>query len=133
MSKVTKPLSPAVEHSAIGICTLAPDRPRADVGVCRACIEQGLFDALMPAETVRVRLTWTETDTYEATGELDARRMRALGYDPAVTQSIALYLKAADDFDGDDWYSWHSEFSDGASRVDGEPTVLESVRIEPQP
>jgi hypothetical protein len=38
---------PAVEHSAIGICTLAPDRPHADVGLCRACIEQGLFDALV--------------------------------------------------------------------------------------
>jgi hypothetical protein len=40
-------------HSATGVCTLAPERPRADVGLCRACIEQGLFDALMNAESPR--------------------------------------------------------------------------------
>jgi excisionase family DNA binding protein len=37
---------PATAHSTIGICTLAPRRPHADVGLCRACLEQGLFDAL---------------------------------------------------------------------------------------
>ena len=36
-------------HSVTGICTLAPDRPRADVGLCRVCLEQGLFDALVRA------------------------------------------------------------------------------------
>ena len=35
------------EHSSVGVCTLAPDRPRADVGLCRACVEQGLFDQLV--------------------------------------------------------------------------------------
>jgi hypothetical protein len=35
------------EHSKIGICTLAPRRPHADVGICRACLEQGLFDAIV--------------------------------------------------------------------------------------
>jgi hypothetical protein len=40
-------LAPAVEHSSTGICTLAPKRPHADVGICRACFEQGLFDALL--------------------------------------------------------------------------------------
>jgi hypothetical protein len=40
------------EHSKIGICTLAPKRPRQDVGICRACLEQGLFDAVLK-ETVR--------------------------------------------------------------------------------
>ena len=34
-------------HSGTGICTLAPDRPHADVGLCRACVEQGLFNDLM--------------------------------------------------------------------------------------
>ncbi len=42
-----EPLAPAVEHSSTGICTLAPKRPHADVGICRACLEQGLFDALL--------------------------------------------------------------------------------------
>lgn len=42
-------LPPATAHSTIGVCTLAPDRPRADVGLCRACIEQGLFDAWVAA------------------------------------------------------------------------------------
>lgn len=39
--------APATEHSATGICTLAPERPHADVGICRACMEQGLFDDLV--------------------------------------------------------------------------------------
>jgi hypothetical protein len=42
---------PAVEHSSTGICTLAPERPHADVGICRACFEQGLFDALLNGAT----------------------------------------------------------------------------------
>ena len=29
-----------VEHSSAGICSLAPDRPNADVGLCMACIDQ---------------------------------------------------------------------------------------------
>jgi hypothetical protein len=37
---------PVLTHSATGICTLAPDRPHADVGICRACVEQGLFDGI---------------------------------------------------------------------------------------
>ena len=44
-------ITPAVEHSSTGICTLAPERPRADVGICRACFEQGLFDALLNGES----------------------------------------------------------------------------------
>ena len=36
-------------HSSLGICTLAPERPRADVGICRACFEEGLFDAALNA------------------------------------------------------------------------------------
>ena len=38
-------LPPATEHSKNGICTLAPKRRWQDVGICRACLEQGLFDA----------------------------------------------------------------------------------------
>jgi hypothetical protein len=34
-------------HSAQGICTLAPKRPHQDVGICRACLELGLFDAVV--------------------------------------------------------------------------------------
>jgi putative phage-type endonuclease len=29
-----------IEHSREGVCDLAPDRPNADMGICRACIEQ---------------------------------------------------------------------------------------------
>jgi|HubBroStandDraft_3_1064219.scaffolds.fasta_scaffold1922744_2 hypothetical protein len=39
-------LPPATEHSKTGICTLAPRRRRQDVGICRACLDQGLFDEL---------------------------------------------------------------------------------------
>jgi hypothetical protein len=35
------------EHSKTGVCTLAPKRKHQDVGLCRACVEQGLFDAMI--------------------------------------------------------------------------------------
>ena len=38
------------QHSTTGICTLAPDRPHADVGICRVCLEDGLFDAVLAHE-----------------------------------------------------------------------------------
>lgn len=48
------------EHSSAGICTLAPDRPRADVGICRACLEAGLFDAFFAELAESAAIDWAE-------------------------------------------------------------------------
>ena len=88
-------------------------------------------EASEPAETVRVRVTWSETVWMEGTRELDAVRMRRLGYDPADKASVEKYLNDAEDFEGDDWWPWHSEFADVGRRVDSDNATIESVTIEP--
>ena len=80
-------------------------------------------------ETVRVRVTWCETVWCEGERELDAARMRRLGYDPADTASVEKYLDEAEDFEGDDWYPWHSEFADVGKRIDADNATIESVEI----
>jgi hypothetical protein len=82
-------------------------------------------------DVVRVRVTWSEIVTREAARDLDAARMRRLGYDPRDPGSIARYLQAADSLDGDDWYPWHSEFSEDARRIDTDNAEISSVTIEP--
>jgi hypothetical protein len=42
-----------------------------------------------PGDTIRVRVRWSEIVTREASRELDATRMRRLGYDPQDPHSIA--------------------------------------------
>ena len=82
-------------------------------------------------DVVRVRVRWSEIVTREAARDLDATRMRRLGYDPRDPNSIARYLQAADSLDGDDWYPWHSEFSEDARRIDTDNAEISSVTIEP--
>lgn len=82
-------------------------------------------------DVVRVRVRWSEIVTREAAGDLDAARMRRLGYDPCDPESIARYLQAADSLDGDDWYPWHSEFSEDARHLDTDNAEISSVTIEP--
>jgi hypothetical protein len=82
-------------------------------------------------DDVRVRVRWSEIVTREATRDLDAARMRHLDYDPRDPDSIARYLQAADSLDGDDWYPWHSEFSEDARRIDVDNAEISSVTIEP--
>jgi hypothetical protein len=84
-----------------------------------------------PGEVVRVRVRWSEVITSEATRDLDATRMRRLGYDPHDPDSVTRYLQDADGFDGNDWYPWHSEFSEHARRIDADQTEIRSVTIEP--
>jgi hypothetical protein len=79
---------------------------------------------------VRVRVTWSEIVTSEAARDLDAARMRRLGYDPQNPDTIVRYLQEADSFDGDDWYPWHSEFSEHARRIDADHAEIRSVTIE---
>ena len=79
---------------------------------------------------VRVRVRWSEIVSSEAVGELDAVRIRRLGYDPQDPHSIARYLRDADSFDGDDWFPWHSEFSEHARRIDADNAEISSVTIE---
>jgi hypothetical protein len=83
-----------------------------------------------PGGLIRVRLTWSEIVTSEATRDLDATRIRRLGYNPQDPDSIARYLRDADSFDGDDWYPWHSEFSGHARRIDAYSAEISSVTIE---
>lgn len=83
------------------------------------------------AETVRVCVVWSEVVTREAARDLDATRMRRLGYDPQDPDSVTRYLQDADDFDGDDWYPWHSEFSEHARRIDVGDAEIISVTVEP--
>jgi hypothetical protein len=83
------------------------------------------------AEVVRVRLTRSEIVTREASRDLDATQMRRLGYDPRDPESIKQYLQDADDFDGDDWYPWHSEFGEHARHIDTDNAEISSVSIEP--
>lgn len=84
-----------------------------------------------PGDLIRVRVVWSEVVTHEATRDLDAARIRRLGYDPQDPDSIARYLQDADSFDGDDWYPWHSEFSEHARRIDADDAEISSVTIEP--
>ena len=83
-----------------------------------------------PGDLIRVRVRWSEIVTSEATRDLDATRIRRLGYDPQDPDSIARYLCDADSFDGDDWYPWHSEFSEHARRIDADSAEISSVAIE---
>jgi hypothetical protein len=83
------------------------------------------------AEVVRVRLTWSEIVTREAYRDLDASRMRRLGYDSRDPESIRRYLEDADGFDGADWYPWHSEFGEHARHIGTDDAEISSVGIEP--
>lgn len=83
-----------------------------------------------PGDIIRVRVRWSEIVTREAARDLDATRIRRLGYDPQDPDSIARYLRDADSFDGDDWYPWHSEFSEHARRIDADNAEISSVTIE---
>ncbi len=80
-------------------------------------------------ETIRVRVTWTEAVCMEGTRELDAADLRRLGYDPASPASVQKYLNDGEDFEGDDWYAWHSEFADVGHRIDTDLAVIEDVTI----
>jgi hypothetical protein len=82
-------------------------------------------------ETVRVSVRWSEVTTFQAARDLDAARMRRLGYDPHDPQSITRYLHDADDFDGDDWYPWHTEFSGYSKRAEAGEAEIISVTIKP--
>jgi hypothetical protein len=53
------------------------------------------------------------------------------GYDPQDPESVTRYLQAADSFNGDDWYPWHSEFSEHARHIDADHAEISSVTIEP--
>ena len=98
------------------------------IGHAAAAGKQQQDDA---GDVVRVRVRWSETVTREAACDLDATRMRRLGYDPRDPDSIARYLQAADSLDGGDWYPWHSEFSEDARSIDTDNAEISSVTIEP--
>jgi predicted CXXCH cytochrome family protein len=83
-----------------------------------------------PDDLIRVRLRWSEIITSEAARDLDAARIRRLGYDPQDPDSVRRYLQDADNFDGGDWYPWHSEFSEHARRIDADNAEISSVIIE---
>jgi hypothetical protein len=91
-------------------------------------------ETVQPEEDIRVRVRWSEVVWTEATRELDAARIRRLGYDPADVASLEQYLTDADDFTGDDWYPWHSEFAgaDNARRIDAGDAEICAVVIEYQ-
>lgn len=82
-------------------------------------------------DVVRARVRWSEIVTREAVRDLDAARMRRLGYDPRDPDSVKRYLQDADDFDGDDWYPWHAEYGEHARHIDTDNAEISAVTIEP--
>jgi hypothetical protein len=81
-------------------------------------------------DLIRVRVRWSEIVTREAVRELDATRIRRCGYDPTDPESIKQYLEDADDFNGDDWYPWHSEYGEHARRIDTDHAEICSVTTD---
>lgn len=82
-----------------------------------------------PDEMIRVSLTWTEVVTREAWRDLTTAPIRRRGYNPRDPESVRRYLLAADDFDGIDWYPWHSEFAEDSRRIDTSDAQIVTVAI----
>lgn len=73
----------------------------------------------------------SEQVCYQAVRELDATRIRRLGFKPADPRSIRNYLEAAGDLDDDDRYPWHQEYAeaDNRRRTDAGEATINSVQL----
>ena len=81
-------------------------------------------------EMIKVTIRWTEVVTLESDVELDAARLRRLGYDPASPASVRQFLDEADELEGDDWWDWSYEVDAAtARRINADDAEISGVTI----